>query len=109
MTYGYFTADISTGVTCAHSTRPSPGCASGVLRNGHSFPPADAFVVSAQHNAPPPNRRVPIQPAYSAEQGVINNLFNEEYQSVLSRPMPRLNYEIFLDIRPKWGKRNKKQ
>ena len=41
--------------------------------------------------------------------GVINNLFNEEYQSVLSRPMPRLNYEIFLDIRPKWGKRNKKQ
>ena len=39
----------------------------------------------------------------------INNLFNEEYQSVLSRPMPRLNYEIFLDIRPKWGKRNKKQ
>ena len=50
MTYGYFTADISTGVTCAHSTRPSPGCASGVLRNGHSFPPADAFVVSAQHN-----------------------------------------------------------
>lgn len=35
--------------------------------------------------------------------------FNEEYQSVLSRPMPRLNYEIFLDIRPKWGKRNKKQ
>lgn len=73
MTYGYFTADISTGVTCAHSTRPSPGCASGVLRNGHSFPPADAFVVSAQHNAPPPNRRVPIQPAYSAEHGKQNS------------------------------------
>ena len=37
--------------------------------------------------------------------GVINNLFNEEYESVLSRPMPRLNYEIFLDIRPRWGRR----
>lgn len=32
MTYGYFTADISTGVTYAHSTRPSPGCASSVHR-----------------------------------------------------------------------------
>ena len=38
--------------------------------------------------------------------GVVNNLFNEEYESVLSRPMPRLNYELFLDIRPRrWGRR----
>ena len=80
MTYGYFTADISTGVTCAHSTRPSPGCASDVLRNGHSFPPADAFVVSAQHNAPPPNRRVPIQPAYSAEHGKQNSTLSSTYK-----------------------------
>lgn len=58
------------GIPCAVG---SPGCASGVLRNGHSFPPADAFVVSAQHNAPPPNRRVPIQPAYSAEHGKQNS------------------------------------
>ena len=29
--------------------------------------------VSAQHNAPPPNRRVPIQPAYSAEHGKQNS------------------------------------
>ncbi|KAA3149627.1 TonB-dependent receptor, partial [Alistipes onderdonkii] len=35
----------------------------------------------------------------------VKNLFNEEYLSVLARPMPRLNFEIFLDIRPKWGKK----
>ena len=34
--------------------------------------------------------------------GVINNLFNEEYLSVLSRPMPGINFEIFLGITPKW-------
>ena len=36
--------------------------------------------------------------------GTINNLFNEEYLSVLSRPMPGINFEIFLSIRPKWHK-----
>ena len=35
----------------------------------------------------------------------VKNLFNEEYLSVLARPMPRLNFEIFLDICPKWGKK----
>ncbi|MEG2061345.1 MAG: TonB-dependent receptor plug domain-containing protein [Alistipes sp.] len=39
---------------------------------------------------------------------VIKNLFNEEYLSVLARPMPRLNFEIFLDIRPKWGYKKKR-
>ena len=34
--------------------------------------------------------------------GVINNLFNEEYLSVLSRPMPGINFEIFIGITPKW-------
>ena len=34
--------------------------------------------------------------------GVINNLFNEEYLSVLSRPMPGINFEIFVGITPKW-------
>ena len=37
--------------------------------------------------------------------GVVNNLFNEEYLSVLSRPMPRMNVEFFIGIKPKWGKR----
>jgi iron complex outermembrane receptor protein len=32
--------------------------------------------------------------------GAINNLFNEEYLSVLSRPMPGINFEIFLSITP---------
>ena len=36
--------------------------------------------------------------------GTINNLFNEEYLSVLSRPMPRMNCEFFIGIKPKWGK-----
>ena len=34
--------------------------------------------------------------------GMINNLFNEEYLSVLSRPMPGINFEIFIGITPKW-------
>ena len=36
--------------------------------------------------------------------GSINNLFDEEYLSVLSRPMPGINFEIFLGITPKRGK-----
>ena len=34
--------------------------------------------------------------------GTINNLFNEEYLSVLSHPMPGINFEIFIGITPKW-------
>jgi len=37
--------------------------------------------------------------------GSVNNLLDEEYISVLSRPMPRINFELFIGIRPKWGKR----
>ena len=36
--------------------------------------------------------------------GAINNLFNEEYLSVLSRPMPGINFEVFIGITPKWRK-----
>ena len=32
----------------------------------------------------------------------VNNLFNEEYLSVLSRPMPGINFEFFVGITPKW-------
>lgn len=32
----------------------------------------------------------------------VNNLFNEEYLSVLSRPMPGINFQLFLGITPKW-------
>ena len=37
--------------------------------------------------------------------GTINNLFNEEYLSVLSRPMPGINFEFFIGITPKWSKK----
>ena len=33
----------------------------------------------------------------------VKNLFNEEYLSVLARPMPRMNAEFFIGIKPKWG------
>ena len=37
--------------------------------------------------------------------GTINNLFNEEYLSMLARPMPGINFEVFVGITPKWGKK----
>lgn len=39
--------------------------------------------------------------------GAINNLFNEEYLSVLSRPMPGINFEFFVSIKPKWARSKK--
>ena len=36
---------------------------------------------------------------------LVRNIFDEEYQSVLQRPMPGINFELFLEIRPKWGNR----
>lgn len=35
----------------------------------------------------------------------INNLFNEKYISVLSHPMPGINFEVYVGIRPKWRER----
>lgn len=32
----------------------------------------------------------------------VNNLLDEEYVSVLSRPMPRINFGLFVGITPKW-------
>lgn len=39
--------------------------------------------------------------------GTVNNLFDEEYLSVLSRPMPGINFEFFIGITPKWGKKKR--
>ena len=39
--------------------------------------------------------------------GSVENLFDEEYLSVLSHPMPGIHFEIFLGIKPKWGKGSK--
>lgn len=35
----------------------------------------------------------------------VKNLFDEEYESVLSHPMPGINFEVFIGITPKWHKR----
>lgn len=38
----------------------------------------------------------------------VNNLFNEDYLSVLSRPMPGINFEFFIGITPKFLSGRKK-
>ena len=35
----------------------------------------------------------------------VNNIFNESYVTVLSRPMPGTNFEFFLSITPKFSRR----
>lgn len=37
----------------------------------------------------------------------VNNLFNEDYLPVLSRPMPGINFELFIGITPKFLKNKK--
>ncbi len=44
----------------------------------------------------------PLSWADLSFKAIINNLFDEEYLSVLSRPMPGINFEIFVGITPKW-------
>ncbi len=39
--------------------------------------------------------------------GTLHNLFDTEYTSVLSRPMPGIHYQFFLGITPKWGKKTR--
>ena len=39
----------------------------------------------------------------------VNNLLNEDYLSVLSRPMPGINFEFFIGITPKFHAGRKKQ
>ena len=48
-------------------------------------------------------KRVECRWAQLSVKGCIYNLFNEEYQSVLGRPMPRLNAAVFIGITPKFG------
>ena len=47
-------------------------------------------------------RHISFKQAELSLKGAINNLFNEEYLSVLSRPMPRINFEFFISITPKF-------
>lgn len=45
-------------------------------------------------------RTIPLKWADLSLKGAINNLFDEEYLSVLSRPMPGINFEFFISITP---------
>ena len=47
-------------------------------------------------------RGVTLKWAELSLKGAINNLFDEEYLSVLSRPMPGINFEFFVSITPKF-------
>ena len=47
-------------------------------------------------------RTVSLRWADLSLKGAVNNLFNEEYLSVLSRPMPGINFEFFIGITPKF-------
>ena len=49
-------------------------------------------------------RGVTLKWAELSLKGAINNLFDEEYLSVLSRPMPGINFEFFVSITPKFRK-----
>jgi iron complex outermembrane receptor protein len=39
---------------------------------------------------------------HASVKAVVNNLFDSEYVTVLSRPMAGRNFEIFLELKPKW-------
>ena len=48
--------------------------------------------------------RFATRPADISLKLAVNNLFNEEYESVLNRPMPGRNFEFFIEIRPNFRK-----
>ena len=45
-------------------------------------------------------KRFVTAPAEISLKLAVNNIFNEEYESVLNRPMPGRNFEFFLELRP---------
>ena len=45
---------------------------------------------------------VQLKWAHLSLKGTVNNLFNEDYLSVLARPMPGINFEFFIGITPKF-------
>ncbi len=47
-------------------------------------------------------KRLSLKPANLSLKLAVNNLFNEEYLSVLSRPMPGINFEFFIGITPRF-------
>lgn len=49
-------------------------------------------------------KRFGLRWAELSVKATVNNLFNEEYESVLSRPMARRNYGLFIGFSPRWGR-----
>ncbi len=47
-------------------------------------------------------KKFSFKPLDLSIKAAVNNLFNEEYMTVLSRPMPGINFEIFVAITPKF-------
>ncbi|MBO4642805.1 MAG: TonB-dependent receptor [Bacteroidaceae bacterium] len=43
---------------------------------------------------------------HASIKGVVNNLFNTKYVTVLSRPMAPRNYEIYFEFRPQWKRKS---
>lgn len=43
-------------------------------------------------------RRIPLRPVELSAKLSINNLFNADYQTIMSHPMPGTNFEFFLSI-----------
>lgn len=48
-------------------------------------------------------RDIALRPADVQLKLAVNNLFNEDYLSVLGRPMPGINFEFFVSITPRLG------
>ncbi|MDE6266617.1 MAG: TonB-dependent receptor plug domain-containing protein [Muribaculaceae bacterium] len=46
-------------------------------------------------------KKITTRPLYLNLKLAVNNLFNEDYVSVLSRPMPGINYEFFITFTPR--------
>lgn len=49
-------------------------------------------------------KKLSFQPADLSLKLAVNNIFNEDYISVLSRPMPGINFEFFIGITPNFKK-----
>ena len=49
-------------------------------------------------------KRLSTKPALISLKLAVNNIFNEEYESVLNRPMPGRNFEFFIEITPNFHK-----
>ena len=44
-------------------------------------------------------RTIPLRSVSLSAKLAINNLFDAEYQTIMSHPMPGINYQLFLSIK----------